>query len=187
MDNENANCGTRVKNPVDIRIKNMSREQQPTASTLPLTNSMLTRRLIRFLLTVTQLPEANDFSTFPKSRTFISDNSLTTRAKAKTFSVGDRGVGVRAVSETMSFSSDRGNEEGHFKLSESSALVIKKGDITKWSVDGSSDAIVSAVIYFSFAVFIVLSWTGFILIALTGEILKRWYQFFALFNAVTTC
>lgn len=43
----------------------------------------------------------------------------------------------------MSFSSDRGSEEGHFKLSESSALVIKKGDITKWSVDGSSDAIVN--------------------------------------------
>lgn len=43
----------------------------------------------------------------------------------------------------MSFSSDQGSEEGHFKLSESNALVIKKGDITKWSVDGSSDAIVN--------------------------------------------
>lgn len=30
----------------------------------------------------------------------------------------------------------------HFTLSPSSALVIQKGDITKWSVDGSSDAIV---------------------------------------------
>lgn len=126
---------------------------------------MLTRRLIRFLLPATQLPQATNSSTFPKSRTSVSDNSLATRAKAKTISVGDRGVGVRAVSVTMSLSSDQRSEEGHFKLSESAALVIKKGDITKWSVDGSSDAIVSAFMYFSFAIFIMLSWTGFILIA----------------------
>ncbi|KAH9767493.1 Macro domain-containing protein [Citrus sinensis] len=43
----------------------------------------------------------------------------------------------------MSFSSDQRSEDGHFKLSESAALVINKGDITKWSVDGSSDAIVN--------------------------------------------
>ncbi|KDO42953.1 hypothetical protein CISIN_1g0245772mg, partial [Citrus sinensis] len=102
---------------------------------------MLTRRLIRFLLPATQLPQATNSSTFPKSRTSVSDNSLATRAKAKTISVGDRGVGVTAVSVTMSFSSDQRSEDGHFKLSESAALVINKGDITKWSVDGSSDAI----------------------------------------------
>ncbi|KAL9421827.1 hypothetical protein AB3S75_034155 [Citrus x aurantiifolia] len=104
---------------------------------------MLTGRLIRFLLPATQLPQATNFSTFPKSRTSVFDNSLATRAKAKTISVGDRGVGVRAVSVTMSLSSDQRSEEGHFKLSESATLVIKKGDITKWSVDGSSDAIVN--------------------------------------------
>ncbi|MBA0601903.1 hypothetical protein Gorai_002106 [Gossypium raimondii] len=34
-------------------------------------------------------------------------------------------------------------EDGHFKLSETSVLKINKGDITKWFIDGSSDAIVS--------------------------------------------
>lgn len=33
----------------------------------------------------------------------------------------------------------------HFSLSATSALVIQKGDITKWSVDGYSDAIVRAL------------------------------------------
>lgn len=33
--------------------------------------------------------------------------------------------------------------DGTFKLSDSSVLKIKKGDITQWFVDGSSDAIVS--------------------------------------------
>ncbi|MBA0751245.1 hypothetical protein Gogos_000184 [Gossypium gossypioides] len=32
-------------------------------------------------------------------------------------------------------------EDGHFKLSETSVLKINKGDITKWFIDGSSDAI----------------------------------------------
>ncbi|XP_022764855.1 uncharacterized protein LOC111310034 [Durio zibethinus] len=36
-----------------------------------------------------------------------------------------------------------GGEDGHFKLSETSNLIIKEGDITKWFVDGSSDAIVN--------------------------------------------
>ncbi|XP_044462344.1 macro domain-containing protein VPA0103 isoform X1 [Mangifera indica] len=44
----------------------------------------------------------------------------------------------------MSFSSDQGGQDVHFKLSESGGtLVIEKGDITKWFVDGSSDAIVN--------------------------------------------
>ncbi|KAB2046884.1 hypothetical protein ES319_A13G007200v1 [Gossypium barbadense] len=34
-------------------------------------------------------------------------------------------------------------EDGHFKLSETSVLKINKGDITKWFIDGSSDAIVN--------------------------------------------
>lgn len=40
-------------------------------------------------------------------------------------------------------------EDGHFKLSETSVLKIKKGDITQWFVDGSSDAIVSVSLPFS--------------------------------------
>ncbi|OMO90018.1 Appr-1-p processing [Corchorus olitorius] len=36
-----------------------------------------------------------------------------------------------------------GREDGHFKLSKTSLLKINKGDITKWFVDGSSDAIVN--------------------------------------------
>ncbi|WVY90940.1 hypothetical protein V8G54_036454 [Vigna mungo] len=34
-----------------------------------------------------------------------------------------------------------------FPLSASSALVIQKGDITKWSIDGSTDAIVHFVLF----------------------------------------
>ncbi|XVE90987.1 hypothetical protein DITRI_Ditri20bG0119500 [Diplodiscus trichospermus] len=36
-----------------------------------------------------------------------------------------------------------GEEDGYFKLSETSVLKIKKGDVTQWFVDGSSDAIVN--------------------------------------------
>ncbi|OMO63682.1 hypothetical protein CCACVL1_22355 [Corchorus capsularis] len=38
-----------------------------------------------------------------------------------------------------------GEEDGQFKLSETSLLKINKGDITKWFVDGSSDAIFLAI------------------------------------------
>lgn len=36
-----------------------------------------------------------------------------------------------------------GDDDGTFKLSDSSVLEIKKGDITQWFVDGTSDAIVN--------------------------------------------
>ncbi|PKI46188.1 hypothetical protein CRG98_033446 [Punica granatum] len=49
--------------------------------------------------------------------------------------------------KAASMSSQGGNAAGartiHFSLSPASALVILQGDITKWSVDGSSDAVVN--------------------------------------------
>ncbi|XVE86046.1 hypothetical protein DITRI_Ditri18aG0005000 [Diplodiscus trichospermus] len=48
--------------------------------------------------------------------------------------------GVAGFSKMASLT---GEEQGHFKLSETSKLIIKKGDITQWFVDGSSDAIVN--------------------------------------------
>ncbi|XVF24329.1 hypothetical protein REPUB_Repub13aG0118400 [Reevesia pubescens] len=50
---------------------------------------------------------------------------------------------VRGVGFSKRASSSTGGEDAHFKLSETSKLIIKKGDITQWSVDGSSDAIVN--------------------------------------------
>uniref|UniRef100_A0A1J3F4N0 Macro domain-containing protein n=2 Tax=Noccaea caerulescens TaxID=107243 RepID=A0A1J3F4N0_NOCCA len=48
------------------------------------------------------------------------------------------------LSSTVSFSSMASGDEGAvFNLSDSSFLKILKGDITKWSIDASSDAIVT--------------------------------------------
>lgn len=47
----------------------------------------------------------------------------------------------RVVTSVSSMAS--GDEGAVFNLSDSSFLKILKGDITKWSVDGTSDAIVS--------------------------------------------
>ncbi|XP_028066566.1 uncharacterized protein LOC114269442 [Camellia sinensis] len=44
---------------------------------------------------------------------------------------------------TMSNGGDADHRIGHFLLSPSCALKIQKGDITRWFVDGSSDAIVN--------------------------------------------
>ncbi|CAL5407580.1 unnamed protein product [Camellia sinensis] len=44
---------------------------------------------------------------------------------------------------TMSNGGDADHRIGHFLLPPSSALKIQKGDITRWFVDGSSDAIVN--------------------------------------------
>lgn len=43
----------------------------------------------------------------------------------------------------MSFGGGGSGSDAHFNLSESTILKILKGDITKWSIDGSSDAIVN--------------------------------------------
>lgn len=44
--------------------------------------------------------------------------------------------------------SNGGDGVVRFPLSPSSALVIQKGDITKWSIDGSSDAIVCFFLFY---------------------------------------
>lgn len=54
---------------------------------------------------------------------------------------------------TVSFSSMASGDEGAvFNLSDSSFLKILKGDITKWSVDATSDAIVSLSLSLSFSI-----------------------------------
>lgn len=50
---------------------------------------------------------------------------------------------VRGIVGFSIMASATAGEDGHFKLSETSVLKINKGDITKWFIDGSSDAIVS--------------------------------------------
>ncbi|XP_051142405.1 uncharacterized protein LOC127259253 [Andrographis paniculata] len=52
------------------------------------------------------------------------------------------GVGSKVVARFSGMSSG-GAGEVEFQLSPSSVLKIQKGDITRWSVDGSSDAIVN--------------------------------------------
>lgn len=51
-------------------------------------------------------------------------------------------VGARVSTSTMATAA---NDVVRFPLSPSNALVIQKGDITKWSVDASSDAIVCTI------------------------------------------
>lgn len=53
------------------------------------------------------------------------------------------GSGGSAGAPITSKSGDANLQLARFPLSPSSLLVIQKGDITKWSVDGASDAIVS--------------------------------------------
>ncbi|KAL0317011.1 UNVERIFIED_CONTAM: Macro domain-containing protein [Sesamum angustifolium] len=57
---------------------------------------------------------------------------------------GSSGGTVTAVGfSTMSSGGDGGHQVVEFRLTPSSVLKIQKGDITRWSVDGSSDAIVN--------------------------------------------
>ncbi|PIN08191.1 Hismacro and SEC14 domain-containing protein [Handroanthus impetiginosus] len=53
------------------------------------------------------------------------------------------GATVAVGFSTMSSGGSDGSQEVAFQLSPSSVLKIQKGDITRWSVDGSSDAIVN--------------------------------------------
>nr|DAD25802.1 TPA_asm: hypothetical protein HUJ06_027270 [Nelumbo nucifera] len=55
-------------------------------------------------------------------------------------SSSDGGVSIARASITSNGGDDR---MVHFALSRLSALKIQKGDITRWFVDGTSDAIVS--------------------------------------------
>lgn len=58
-------------------------------------------------------------------------------------SVNHRSLSTDKPFTSVSAMAMAGGEIGRFKLSPSSSLVIKKGDITVWSVNGSTDAIVS--------------------------------------------
>ncbi|KAL6541653.1 hypothetical protein OROGR_011139 [Orobanche gracilis] len=55
----------------------------------------------------------------------------------------DGGVSIAVGFSTMSSGDCDGRQEAALQLSPSSVLKIQKGDITQWSVDGSSDAIVN--------------------------------------------
>lgn len=82
-------------------------------------------------------------------RTLVNPVSIIPKTKRTSLHIVGRLTSVRV--STMS----NGTEEIRFPLSPSSALVIHKGDITKWFVDGSSDAIVSFP--FSFFLFFLVS------------------------------
>ncbi|XP_057424246.1 uncharacterized protein LOC130717877 isoform X2 [Lotus japonicus] len=62
--------------------------------------------------------------------------------KTLTFRRSSRVFGVDAGAARFS-SNGGGGGSVRFPLSASNALVIQKGDITKWSIDGSTDAIVN--------------------------------------------
>ncbi|XP_010505806.1 PREDICTED: uncharacterized protein LOC104782542 [Camelina sativa] len=69
-------------------------------------------------------------------------NTFHTTASSLTVSSPTRTSRLTTVSSSSS-SMASGDEGAVFNLSDSSLLKILKGDITKWSVDGSSDAIVT--------------------------------------------
>ncbi|XP_031271318.1 uncharacterized protein LOC116129741 [Pistacia vera] len=108
-------------------------------------------RVIRFLVPATQpqqLTKTTSFVTPSSLKSYTKPRYLFTTnpfrelvSSSSPATVTTSGFAVRVA--RMSSSSGQGGQDGHFKLSESSALVIKKGDITKWFVDGSSDAIVN--------------------------------------------
>ncbi|KAL0321766.1 UNVERIFIED_CONTAM: Macro domain-containing protein [Sesamum calycinum] len=56
---------------------------------------------------------------------------------------GSGGTVTAVGFSTMSSGGDGGHQVVEFRLTPSSVLKIQKGDITRWSVDGSSDAIVN--------------------------------------------
>lgn len=128
-------------------------------------------RVMRFLVPATQqqLPKATSFITpfslewYPKPTTLFSNNPFQELVSSSSpAAVTTSGFAVRTA--RMSFSSDQGGQDGRFKLSESSTLLIKKGDITKWFVDGSSDAIVSIFFWvFSwFVCFDIMNWEAWV-------------------------
>lgn len=59
-----------------------------------------------------------------------------------TFSFRQAIGGTRASSNMSSNGGDAEKREAEFSLSPTSLLKIQKGDITRWFIDGSSDAIV---------------------------------------------
>ncbi|XP_017984119.1 PREDICTED: uncharacterized protein LOC18587480 isoform X5 [Theobroma cacao] len=77
---------------------------------------------------------------YPTSYKIFSRNHCTFQNIFKLSLTSPSGCGVVGFSKMASAA---GGEDGHFKLSETSELIIKKGDITRWFVDGASDAIVN--------------------------------------------
>ncbi|KAJ9553444.1 hypothetical protein OSB04_017489 [Centaurea solstitialis] len=61
----------------------------------------------------------------------------------RSFPVIQGNAGIRASSSMSNNGGDAGKRVVHFNLSPTSAIKIQKGDITRWSIDGSSDAIVN--------------------------------------------
>ncbi|XVF41212.1 hypothetical protein PTKIN_Ptkin01aG0262400 [Pterospermum kingtungense] len=120
-----------------------------------ISNSILLRarggRGIRFLA-VQVFPTLTTAST--SSTRIVSSSSYPEPSSRKIFGINHRTFqNILKLSLTSSpacgvvgfskMASAAGAEDGHFKLSETSVLKIKKGDITQWFVDGSSDAIVN--------------------------------------------
>ncbi|XWS65590.1 hypothetical protein CRYUN_Cryun05aG0127000 [Craigia yunnanensis] len=81
-------------------------------------------------------------SSYPKASSYkiFSRNHSTFQNTFKLSLTSSLACGVVGFSK---MASETGGEDVHFKLSETIVLKIKKGDITQWFVDGSSDAIVN--------------------------------------------
>ncbi|KAL5974777.1 hypothetical protein ACLOJK_031448 [Asimina triloba] len=80
---------------------------------------------------------------FPKPL-LLHPNPKSVPAAFKTTSIFSQMSQTSSTNTPPSNGADAGRQTGRFSLSPSSILVIQKGDITKWSVDGTSDAIVNA-------------------------------------------
>ncbi|KAL7589524.1 hypothetical protein Lser_V15G36076 [Lactuca serriola] len=79
--------------------------------------------------------------TTPASR--ISTSVAFRTVVKRSFSFLQRSAAVRASSNMSSNGGGADKSMAHFNLSPTSALKIQKGDITRWFIDGSSDAIVN--------------------------------------------
>ncbi|KAK4353856.1 hypothetical protein RND71_026050 [Anisodus tanguticus] len=96
-------------------------------------------------------PRNFQISHLRSSRTFHTLNPTTAiHTLTRPISVSPHSIAVArsrrsSIAGVSTMASDGGNSEGSvtFQLTPSSLLKIQKGDITQWSIDGSSDAIVN--------------------------------------------
>ncbi|OVA17272.1 Macro domain [Macleaya cordata] len=108
----------------------------------------LPNRNPRFLLYVRDFvcPNNNNNSSNTLLRTFRTSSLITTTKRG--IGVGlwsSSSIAAAAAGRDISMTSNGGGDDRrrivHFSLSSSSSLKIQQGDITKWFVDGASDAI----------------------------------------------
>ncbi|KAI3925050.1 hypothetical protein MKW98_009700 [Papaver atlanticum] len=84
---------------------------------------------------------------FTQNRTSItSPTTITQNSAAALFSSSSSSSASLFTTLSMAANGGGGGDDGNkvFKISSSSSLKIQRGDITKWSINGTSDAIVNA-------------------------------------------